>query len=400
MVVYIRTQGARIIKEGRHLLVKKGDAVYHTLFTYKLNQLVLFGNVEITHRALAQLMRYGIDTVFLSFSGRYLGRISPPESKNVFLHRKQYALLDNESFTLRLVRSIVAGKLANMATLLMRIKRSRNEPLAGQKGREIQNLIRLLDSADSVDSLRGYEGRGSALYFEAFGRGFIENQGFVHRVRRPPTDPVNSVLSLLYTFLMNRVYAAVRIAGLDPYPGFLHTLDYGRYSLVLDLMEEFRTIIADTLALSLFNLKILKRDDFYIEEPVREEDFNHDPNERIADVTKDPIGLIVNGNNDSELLDLPEQRMAEELPVEDLSTGRYPVKLRDAAFKRVIEAFEQKLTTSFHYPPAERQLTYGEALLYQANHCRRVVEGEVEVYQPVLLKGSFCLLPISPNRNG
>jgi len=163
MVVYIRTQGARIIKEGRHLLVKKGDAVYHTLFTYKLNQLVLFGNVEITHRALAQLMRYGIDTVFLSFSGRYLGRISPPESKNVFLHRKQYALLDNESFTLRLVRSIVAGKLANMATLLMRIKRSRNEPLAGQKGREIQNLIRLLDSADSVDSLRGYEGRGSAL---------------------------------------------------------------------------------------------------------------------------------------------------------------------------------------------------------------------------------------------
>ncbi len=386
MVVYIRTQGARIIKEGRHLLVKKGDTVYHTLFTYKLNQIVLFGNVEITHRALAQLMRYGIDTVFLSYSGRYLGRISPPESKNVFLHRKQYGLLDNESFTLRLVRSIVAGKLANMATLLMRIKRSRNEPLAGQKGREIQNLIRLLDSADSVDSLRGYEGRGSALYFEAFGRGFIENQGFVRRVRRPPTDPVNSVLSLLYTFLMNRVYAAVRIAGLDPYPGFLHTLDYGRYSLVLDLMEEFRTIIADTLALSLFNLKILKRDDFYIEEPVREEDFNHDPNERIADVTKDPIGLIVNGNNDSELLDLPEQRMAEELPVEDLSTGRYPVKLRDAAFKRVIEAFEQKLTTSFHYPPAERQLTYGEALLYQANHCRRVVEGEVEVYQPVLLK--------------
>ncbi|SEM46106.1 CRISPR-associated protein, Cas1 family [Syntrophus gentianae] len=386
MVVYVRTQGARIIKEGRHLLVRKGDAVYHTLFTYKLNQLVLFGNVEITHSALAQLMRYGIDTVFLSYTGRYLGRISPPESKNVFLHKRQYGLLDNETFTLRLVRAIVAGKLSNMATLLMRIKRSRNEPLAGLKAREIQNLIRLLDAAESVDSLRGYEGRGSALYFEAFSRGFIENQGFVRRVRRPPTDPVNSVLSLLYTFLMNRVYAAVRVAGLDPYPGFLHSLDYGRYSLVLDLMEEFRTIIADTLALSLFNLKILKRDDFYFEEPIRAEDPIEDPGENIAAVSRDPIGLITNGHGDSELLDLPEQRMADEVPFEDLPTGKYPVKLRDAAFKRVIEAFEQKLTTSFHYQPAERQLTYGEALLFQAGQCRRVIEGEAEVYQPVLLK--------------
>lgn len=386
MVVYIRTQGARIIKEGRHLLVRKGDAVYHTLFTYKLDQLVIFGNVEITHQALAQLMRYGIDVVFLSFRGRYLGRISPPESKNVFLHKRQYSLLGNETFTLRQVRAIVAGKLANMATLLMRIKRSRNVSLASQKAHEIQSLIRLLFQAESVDSLRGYEGRGSALYFEAFGRGFIENQGFFRRVRRPPTDPVNSVLSLLYTFLMNRVYAAVRVAGLDPYPGFLHALDYGRYSLVLDLMEEFRTIIADTLTLSLFNLKILKREDFYFEEPVREEDFVQDPGERIADVSRDPIGLIANGHGDSELLDLPEQRMAGEMPVEDLSTGKYPVKLRDAAFKRVIEAFEQKLTTSFHYPPAERQLTYGEALIFQAGHCRRVIEGEADVYQPVLLK--------------
>jgi len=386
MVVYIRTQGARIVKEGQHLLVKKGDTVDKTLFTYKIDQLVLFGNVEITHCAMVQLMLYGIDTVFLSYRGNYLGRISPSESKNVFLHKRQYGLLDNEAFTLQLARAIVAGKLTNMATLLMRIKRSRNETLAGQKACEIQNLIRLIDVAESVDSLRGYEGRGSALYFEAFSRGFIENQGFVRRVRRPPTDPVNSVLSLLYTFLMNRVYAAVRVAGLDPYPGFLHALDYGRYSLVLDLMEEFRTIIADTLALSLFNLKILKRDDFYFEEPIRAEDPIDDPGENIAAVSKDPIGLITTGQGDSELLDLPEQQMAGEVPFEDLPTGKYPVKLRDAAFKRVIEAFEQKLTTSFHYQPAERQLTYGEALLFQAGQCRRVIEGEAEVYQPVLLK--------------
>ena len=89
MVVYIKTQGAKIVKEGRHLPVKKGDATYNTLFTYKLNQLVIFGNVEITHSAFVQLMRYNIDTVFMSYDGRYLGRIAPPEARNVFLHNRQ-----------------------------------------------------------------------------------------------------------------------------------------------------------------------------------------------------------------------------------------------------------------------------------------------------------------------
>ena len=140
MVVYVRTQGARIIKEGRHLLVKKGDATCNTLFTYKLRQLVLFGNVEITHRALAQIMHHEIDTVFLSRSGRYLGRIASPESRNVFLHKRQYRLLDDPGFALGLAKAIVAGKLANMATLLMRIRRGRNAEMAGRKAREIQAL--------------------------------------------------------------------------------------------------------------------------------------------------------------------------------------------------------------------------------------------------------------------
>ncbi|MDO9559979.1 MAG: CRISPR-associated endonuclease Cas1 [Syntrophales bacterium] len=386
MVVYIKTQGARIIKEGRHLLVKKGDAVYHTLFTYKLKQIVLFGNVEVTHRALAQIMRHEIDTVFLSFDGRYLGRIASAESRNVFLHKRQYRLLDDPDFTLRLAKAIVAGKLANMATLLMRIKRSREESLAGPRAHDIQNLIRLLEKADNVDSVRGYEGRGSALYFAAFPGGFIDHWGFTRRIRRPPTDPVNSILSLLYTFLMNRVYAAVRMAGLDPYPGFLHTIDYGRYSLVLDLMEEFRTIIADTLTLSLFNLKILKSNDFYEEIPSDEDMLPVVSPEVPADVSKDPIGLISGSVEDATVFDIPEQRMeTEEAPAVKI-TGKHPVKLHRDAFQRVIEAFEKKLTTEFYYPPAERSLSYADAIIFQAGHYRKVIEGEAQMYQPVLLK--------------
>lgn len=385
MVVYINTQGARLVKEGRHLLVKKGEDTYHTLFTYKLKQLVLFGNVEISHRAMAQIMRYEIDTVFLTQTGRYLGRVASAESRNVFLHKRQYALLDDPVFGLRMARSIVAGKLANMATLLMRIRRSREADIAGSRAREIQLLMPLLEKAESVDSVRGYEGRASALYFDAFASGFIDNQGFTRRVRRPPTDPVNSVLSLLYTFLMNRVYAAVRVAGLDPYPGFLHTIDYGRYSLVLDLMEEFRTIIADTLTFSLFNLKILQKNDFYEEQPAEDMQTVDVQSARdMPDVSADPIGRISFNAEDSVAFDIPEQRMDES--VEDRSAGKYPVRLQPDAFKRVIEAFERKLTTEFYYPLAEKTLTYADALIYQAGHYRKVIEGEAIFYQPVLLK--------------
>ena len=385
MVVYIRTQGAKIVKEGRHLLVKKGDSTYNTLFTYKLNQLVIFGNVEITHRAFVQLMRHNIDTVFMSYDGRYLGRIAPPEAKNVFLHKRQYRLLDDPVFGLRFARCIVSGKLSNMATLLMRIKRSRNRKEAGDCAGQIQNLMDKVESAENIDSLRGYEGRGTALFFKVFPCGFVNNMGFTRRVRRPPTDPVNSVLSLLYTFLMNRVYAAVRIAGLDPYPGFLHSIDYGRHSLVLDLMEEFRSIIAETLTLSLFNLNILKKDDFIIEKPKTDDTSSPDV-ARQPDVTKDPIGLISGGEAGQEVFDLPEQRMPPETLVSDRPTGKHPVKLRHDAFRRVIEAFEKKLTTSFHYPPAGRSLTYGDAIIYQAGHFRKVIEGEADIYQPVFLK--------------
>ena len=385
MVIYITTQGARIIKEGKHLLVKKEQDTYHTLFTYKLDQVVVFGSVEITTAALTQLMRYGIDVIFLTINGRYKGRIASSEARNVFLHKRQYLLTDDRDFSLRVVRSIVAGKLGNMATLLMRIKRSKKDQVPGQRAEAIQDLLRKLEEADNVDSLRGYEGKGTALYFEGFARGFVTDMGFRRRVRRPPTDPVNSVLSLLYTFLMNRVYAAVRIASLDPYPGFLHSLDYGRHSLVLDLMEEFRPIIADTLTLSLFNLKILQHEDFIIE-AAPEGGLAEDTGPSAPDVTRDPIGSMHFDEGCEEIFDMPEQRMESAVVQPAETTGKYPVKLKPQAFTRVIDAFEKKLTTSFYYPPAERKLSYADAIIFQAGHFRKVIEGEAHVYQPILLK--------------
>lgn len=385
MIAYIKTQGSKIVKEGKHLVVRKGDGIYNTLFTYKLDQVLLFGNIEISHSAMSRLMRENIDTVFLTINGRYLGRLAVAEAKNVFLRKRQYHLLDDTDFGVRLAKSFVAGKISNMATLLQRIKRSKKVPVPGRKAAEIHDLMPRLMKADNVESVRGYEGLASALFFEGFPLGFVENMGFTKRVRRPPTDPVNSVLSLLYTFLMNRVYSAVRIAGLDPYPGFLHSIDYGRYSLVLDLMEEFRSIIAETLTLSLFNLKILQKSDFKTEKPpeLKTDEVSELP---IRDVTADPIGLISMSENDAAQFDMPEQRIEEMPSTAGPSTGKYPVKLTPEAFKRVIDAFEKKLTTQFYYPPAERKMTYSDAIIYQAGHYRKIIEGEIEQYQPILLK--------------
>jgi len=385
MHIYIRTQGARIVREGRHLLVKKGDDTYHTLFVEKLRQVVLFGNVELTPAARAHLLRHGVDTVFCSKDGRYQGRFATPEPKNVLLRKRQFALLDDPAFGLELCRQLVLGKLTNMTTLLMRIQRTRNRNEPKLAAREIRSLSGAIATADSIESLRGYEGRGSALYFGALRWGLLQDHGFSRRVRRPPTDPVNAVLSLLYTFLFNRVYAAIRHSNLDPHPAFLHVPDYGRHSLVMDLMEEFRVIIADTLCLSLFNLKILQKDDFHLEAPAEPAETRPVPEQ---DVTADLYGHMADLDS-REIFDLPSQRMGEgnahDQEIEN-SGGKPAVKLVEGAFRRVVENFERKMTTEFYYPPEERTITYADALVAQAAMYRKVIEGALRVYQPLQLK--------------
>jgi CRISPR-associated protein Cas1 len=332
------------------------------------------------------LLRHGVDTIFLTKNGRYLGRFAPAESKNVHIRKKQFDLLDDRIFGLEISKRIVSGKLASMMTLLMRINRTKSAGDLHEKAASIKTLISSLESAQSVDAVRGYEGRGSAIYFGEFSKGFVHDSGFRRRIRRPPTDPVNAVLSLLYTFLFNRVYSAVRAANIDPYPAFLHTPDYGRFSLVLDLMEEYRVIIADTLTLSLFNLKILQNGDFEIDDQKPEEETVDDPAAAIPDVTKDPYGVI-SAVRDNDLFDAPEQRMSEMVHECEAETGgKKPVKLKKEAFSRVIENFERKLQTEFYHLPSERKITYGAAMFSQAELYRKCIEGAANTYQPLILR--------------
>ena len=388
MRIYITTQGTRLIKEGKHLLVKKEATTFHTLFVDKIDQILIFGNVEMTAPARSLLLQAGVDTIFLTKDGRYRGRFELPEPKNIFLRIKQFDLLHDENFGRDFARRVVEGKMRNMMTLLQRMKRSKKIKKPGFKAGEIKKLFTSLAQADSINSIRGYEGLASAHYFSVFGRGLNKDFGFRRRVRRPPTDPVNSVLSLLYTFLFNRVYAAIRINHLDPYPAFLHTPDYGRTSLALDLMEEFRVIIVDSLTLSLFNLGILKHQDFIIDkERIKQLQHTQNITKQVPEVNvaDDTYGFI--SDTSSELFDLPVQELEDhQNQKENENAGKLPVRLTSEAFARVLENFERKMTTEFHYHPYDKKITYADALIAQAGEYRKLVEGELNYYTPLLLK--------------
>ena len=385
--VYVTTQRGTITKKGKHLeLLVKGQEPC-SILTFKLDQLILIGNVQITTPAIRFLLSSGVEIVFLSYDGRFIGRCSGETSKNIFLRREQFRKLESASFVFQMARNIVRGKLKNQLTLLKRIHRTYKPQGLVKIIQDFQFLMGQFEKASTINQVRGYEGKGSALFFRGFPDGFRNRQDFKKRVRRPPTDPVNAVLSFCYTLLMNRVYGAVMSCGLDPHVGSLHALEYGRPSLALDLMEEFRTIIVDTLTLSLFNLKILNNRDFYLWIPHREEpDLK---NENLPDVTKDPIGIInacpseADDSYENSDLDMEtEIKNEKELKREKVM----PVRLKEDALKRLLQQFERKLKTRFYYRILNRNIDYERAIFEQARLYVKVIKGERETYIPLQLQ--------------
>jgi len=363
-ILYLTEQQATVSKEGGRLIIKKEGAVAHTVHLFKLEQVVLFGNIYLTPAAIRHLLREGIDTAFMTRQGRYLGRLQAALGKNILLRREQFRKMEDVNFCLKTARSIVKGKLANLRTVLMRLNREReNIELEGQI-LALRNLMPKIYEGDSLDALRGYEGRGSAIYFEGFSRGFLEEQfAFPGRVRRPPTDPINALLSLGYTLLLNQVIAAVNLVGFDPYFGTLHSVDYGRPSLALDLMEEWRPIIVDPLVLSVFNLKALIPSDFEEKRPVAAE--------------KEPVEAMV-GESEEE-----EEAIASS---EAAGKSKPAVVLTESGFRKFIAQYERKMSQKVQYHLTGDQLTYRDCIREQVRHFARYLKGEETEYQPMPLR--------------
>ena len=363
-VVYVTNQRAVIAKKGKHLVLNVKDQEPCSILTFKLDQMVLVGNVEITTPAIRHLLYSGVELVFLSYDGKFVGRVVGELPKNIFLRREQYRKMEDEVFVREMARKLVKGKLKNQLVLLKRIKRAYNPPNLEKIIQDFMYMAQSLKSAKTLNQIRGYEGKGSALFFRGFPMGFRNQNDFRKRVRRPPTDPVNAVLSFCYTLLMNRIYGAVYASGLDPYLGSLHTLEYGRPSLVLDLMEEFRTIVVETLTLSLFNLKILTNSDFYLYKPQKRLDGHTRDSE--PDILNDPIAQM-------ETIPRPKDSIEEDVPdgtpeekIDWKKEKIYPVRLREEAMKKLLQQFERKMKTRFYYESLGRPIDYQKAIYEQA----------------------------------
>jgi CRISPR-associated protein Cas1 len=261
--LYVTQQGAILRKSGDRFLVEEDGHIALDLPYHRLDHILIFGNVQVTSQAMAEALDHNIALSLFTRHGRFRGTLTPPAGKNVDLRLAQYAAWKDPARSAGLARGTVAGKLVNSLRVLERYEdRDRASDSSGAERRSIEGTLGRLGEAGSLAELNGHEGAAASAYFDAlmrFNRSGFEWSG---RVKHPATDPLNALLSLAYTLLMNEFNALIEALGLDPAIGFLHEIDGARPSLALDLMEPFRAPAADRLVLTMVNRRQITVEDF------------------------------------------------------------------------------------------------------------------------------------------
>ena len=310
----------KVVKDGKTL---------QSVPLIKVDQVLIFGNVGITTPALTWLMLQNIDVVFCNQHGRFKGRVVGEASGHSKLRRLQYRRVDTPLFALNTARVIVAAKLHNSRTLLQRYQRKLQKPELSNAVQRLAGLIDKTTRVQSINGLMGVEGVGAAVYFGAFKYLFKDNAWqFKKRVRRPPTDPINVLLSFGYTLLTHEFVSAIERVGLDPYLGFLHADSYNRPSLALDLVEEFRAIVVDSVVLRCLNSGLISPDDF-----------------------------------------------------EEQDDAKRPVLLKEKGKGRFIQEYEARLALKFTHPARGEKVTYRRCFELQAREIARIIQSD-GLYRP------------------
>lgn len=345
--VYVKEQGALVRRRGERLVITKDGVVVDEFPFAKVEQLTLMGNVQLTTQATATLLAREIDVVFLSSFGKFRGRLVGSGSKHARLRQQQMQRMAEDGFVLQAARAIVDGKVHNQRVILQRqaqritssteqargaTLRPRDRQLFDRSLAGMAQMQQQARQATTVEALRGYEGKAAAYYFAAIRSLLPAAWGFEQRAYHPPPDPFNALLSFAYSLLLKDVQAGVQLTGLDLYLGFFHEIDYGRPSLALDLMEEWRPLVADALSLELVNRGSIRPEQF-------------------------------------------------------VRTGRpnRPVELGEAGVERVLRTYGQRLQTKLFHTLAGPggQTTIQRALVLQARHLAHVVMGKTAAYTAV-----------------
>jgi CRISPR-associated protein Cas1 len=271
--LYVVSDGAYLGKESETVVVRVEGETRLQLPILALGSIVCFGRVSCSPALMHFCGERGVAISFLSEHGRFLAKVVGPIHGNVLLRRAQYRRSDDDAATQAIAVPIIAAKVLNGRTSILRALRDR----PGVEGAEalkracgvLSALVSQLSGCDSLDSARGIEGASAREYFAALDEMIVQQKEdffFRGRSKRPPLDRVNALLSFVYTLVMHDVVAALECVGLDPAVGFLHRDRPGRPSLALDLMEELRTWLADRFVLSLINLRQLSAGDFQVME--------------------------------------------------------------------------------------------------------------------------------------
>jgi len=258
--LHITEPGARLGKRHDCLIVERKQERLAEVRINDISAVCLYGAVQVSTQALHALLDREIPICYFTSGGWFRGIAHGMPHKNIELRIRQHAAAADPQQSLRLARAFVSGKIRNARTLLRRNLTDDPEQLLPALHQHALDA----EQAQSLPSLLGIEGFAAKRYFTGFAQLLASQSGFqfASRNRRPPTDPVNAVLSFLYALLTRECTTAALAAGLDPYLGFLHQPRYGRPALALDLAEEFRPILADSTALSLFNTAELQPDHF------------------------------------------------------------------------------------------------------------------------------------------
>lgn len=297
--LYLTEEYALVRRDSENMLLvqvparpgKNGEKAVHARNKHipliKIDEVVVLGEITLTASAIHLLLEREIEITFLGYYGQFKGRLSPPFSKNAVLRMAQYRAHQDMRKRCELARRFVMGKLANQRTMLQRYQRRIDDAEVQQAIEQMSMLLQQLAAlpldrtpapqrlvggdlgiaGTPLETILGMEGAGSAAYFRNFGK-LLTNRAqwpFSGRVKRPPTDPVNALLSFGYSLLTNKVASAVQLVGFDHFVGYLHSSFYGRPALALDLVEEFRPIIVDSVVLNLLNHRMLSTNDFVVE---------------------------------------------------------------------------------------------------------------------------------------
>jgi CRISP-associated protein Cas1 len=272
-VLYVTTPEAYLGKDGENVLVLMGEEVKFRMPVHNLEGIVCFGYTGASPALMHLCAERGVALSFLTENGKFLARVSGQVSGNVLLRRRQYRMADHPEDSLQLAKSFIFGKVFNCRCVLQRFLRDHEGKGDSQAvGEGVKILSQELERADqscNLEILRGVEGQGAREYYNVFDNLILDAKdtfNFFGRSRRPPLDPVNALLSFLYTLLAHDCAAALETVGLDPQVGFLHRERPGRPSLALDLMEELRPYMVDRLVLSLINNRQVGKEDFVIKE--------------------------------------------------------------------------------------------------------------------------------------